>query len=157
MKTHLQSLRSQGYTLIESLMVIAIMGLMATIIVTSFSNVNADSSRTIARQQQAAIQNAVIAWVNSDTNRVNVINATTGTGKLRTIAEIQATYNALTTAQARFNLISPYLDNSTTSHFTSSTTNSSKISSDALANSKQYIAMPDWVTGSYPQVNLTAL
>ncbi len=138
-------------------MVIAIMGLMATILVTSFSNVNADSSRIIARQQQAAIQNAVNAWVNSDTNRVNVINATTGTGKLRTIAEIQATYNALTTALARFNLVAPYLDNATSSHFTTSTTNSAKINSDALAASKQYIAMPDWTTGSYPQVSLTAL
>ncbi len=157
MKTRFQALRHSGYTLIESLMVIAIMGLMATIIVTSFSNVNADSSRTIARQQQAAIQNVVIAWVNSDTNRVNVINATTGTGKMRTVAEIQATYNALTTALARFNLVASYLDNSTSSHFTSSTTNSAQISSDALANSKQYIAMPDWVTGSYPTVTLNAL
>ncbi len=157
MKNHFHTLRHQGYTLIESLMVIAIMGLMATIIVTSFSNVNSDSSRIIARQQQAAVQNAVIAWVNSDTNRVNVINATTGTGKMRTIAEIQATYNAITTAQARFNLVASYLDNSTSSHITSSTTNSSKISSDALASSKQYIAMPDWVTGSYPTVTLNAL
>lgn len=146
----------QGYTLIESLMVIAIMGLMATIIVTSFSNVNADSSRIIARQQQAAVQNAVNAWVNSDTNRVNVINANTGTGKLRTLAEIQAAYNALTTAVARFNLVAPYLDSGTSSYITSTTTNSSQISSDALAASKQYIGMPDWVTGSYPQVTLNA-
>ena len=156
MKTNLAAHRHQAYTLIESLMVIAIMGLMATIIVTSFSNVNADSSRIIARQQQAAIQNAVNAWVNSDGNRTNVINATTGTGKLRTLAEIQATYNALTTSLARFNLIAPYLDNSTSNYFTTATTNSSKISSDALSSTSQYIALPDWVTGSYPQVTLNA-
>lgn len=157
MKTHHPSLSHQGYTLIESLMVIAIMGLMATIVVTSFSNVNSDSSRTIARQQQAAIQNAVNAWVNCDTNRVNVINATTGTGKLRTLAEIQATYNALTTSLARFNLIAPYLDNTTSSYFTNATINSSQIKSDALSATNQYISMPDWVTGSYPQVSLISL
>ncbi len=156
MNTRIPTQQHSGYTLIEALMVIAIMGLMATIVVTSFSNVNIDSSRIIARQQQAAIQNAVNAWVNSDTNRVDVINATTGTGKLRTIAEIQATYNALTTALARFNLIAPYLDNNTSSYITTSTTVSSKINSDALAASSQYIGMPDWVTGSYPQVTLNA-
>ena len=114
-----------------------------------------DSARIISRQQQAALQSAVNAWVNSDANRVNVINATTGTGKLRTIAEIQTAYNATTGNLNRFNIIAPYLDNNTASYFTTYS-NANQVLTDALNTSKQYIAFPDWAAGSYPQVTLNA-
>jgi prepilin-type N-terminal cleavage/methylation domain-containing protein len=143
-----------GFTLIEALMTIAILGVMAAIVVSAFSNAGTDAARIIARQQQAAVQGAVNAWVNSDGNRTDVINATTGTGKIHTIAEIQTTYNGCANALARLNLISAYLDSTTATYLTTSTTNAAKISSDSLVKSKQYIDMPAWVTGSYPQVTL---
>src|SRR5882757_5898245 len=99
-----------GFTLIEALMTIAILGLMAAIVVSAFSNAGTDAARIMARQQQAAVQAAVNAWVNSDGNRTDVINATTGTGKIHTIAQIQTTYNAATTSLARLNLVAAYLD-----------------------------------------------
>src|ERR1700759_297239 len=133
------------FTFIEALMTIAILGVMAAIVVSAFSNAGTDAARIIARQQQAAVQAAVNAWVNSDGNRTDVINATTGTGKIHTIAEIQTTYNNCATALARLPLVSPYLDSNTASYLTTSTTNVAQISSDSLKTSKQYIDMPAWV------------
>jgi hypothetical protein len=122
--------------------------------VSAFSNAGTDAARIIARQQQAALQSAVNAWVNSDDNRTDVINATTGTGKIHTIAEIQTTYNNCANALARLNLVAPYLDSNTANYLTTSSTNPAQISSDSLNTSKQYIDMPAWVTGSFPQVTL---
>ena len=146
---------STGFTFIEALMTIAILGLMASLVVSAFSNAGSDSARIVARQQQAALQAAVNAWVNSDSNRVVVINATTGTGRLKTVAEIMASYNGVTGNLNRFNVIAPYLDSNTVSYFTT-LSSSSQILSDALNTSKQYIAFPDWTSGSYPQVTLNA-
>ena len=149
--------KASGFTLIEALMTMAIIGVMTALVVSAFSNAGTDSARIISRQQQAALQTAVNAWVNSDTNRTDVINATTGTGKLRTIAEIQATYNAASTALARLQLVQGYLDATTASYLISSTTNSAKITSDALNTTKQYLGMPNWTTTTvYPQVTLNS-
>lgn len=148
--------RHHGFTFIEALMTIAILGIMAAVLVSAFSSAATDASRMIARQQQAAVQAAVNAWVNGENNRVNVINATTGTAKLRTVEEIRADYNSRLTSLARLNLVAAYMDTTTVSHLTSSTTNSGKIKSEALSATKQYISMPDWAANSYPQVLLNA-
>jgi prepilin-type N-terminal cleavage/methylation domain-containing protein len=149
--------KASGFTLIEALVTIAIIGIMTALVVSAFSNAGTDSARIISRQQQAALQAAVNAWVNGDANRTDVINATTGTGKIRTVAEIQTTYNAATTAVARLQLVQGYLDATTASYLISSSTNTSKITSDALNTTKQYLGMPNWTTTSvYPQVTLNS-
>jgi prepilin-type N-terminal cleavage/methylation domain-containing protein len=149
--------RASGFTLIEALMTMAIIGVMTALVVSAFSNAGTDSAKIVSRQQQAAIQAAVNAWVNGDANRTDVINSTTGTGKLRTIAEIETTYNNASTALARLQLVQGYLDASTASYLISSTTNSAKITSDALNTTNQYIAMPNWTsTTVYPQVTLNS-
>ena len=152
MKSHL----TRGFTFVEALMTIAILGIMAAVLISAFSSAATDASRMIARQQQAAIQAAVNSWVNGDSNRVNVINATTGTGKLRTIEEIRTDYNSRITSLARLNLVAGYLDDSTKNHLFGYTTNSGKIKSEALSATKQYIALPDWASGDYPKVTITA-
>ncbi|WP_009958380.1 type II secretion system protein [Verrucomicrobium spinosum] len=146
----------RAFTLVEALVTIAILSIMAGVLISAFSSATTDASRMIARQQQAAVQNAVNAWVNGDTNRVNVINATTGAGKLRTVEEIRTDYNSRTTSLARLNLVSGYLDDPTKNHFFSSTTNSDKIKSEALTATKQFLTLPTWASGSYPQVQLNA-
>jgi prepilin-type N-terminal cleavage/methylation domain-containing protein len=155
MNTSHQPGRDSGFTFIEALMTIAILGILASVVVSAFSNAGTDSARIMARQQQSALQAAVNAWVNSDTNRVDVINAVTGTAKLRTIAEIQTAYNSTSGNLARFNLIAPYLDSNTSAYFTTYST-ATQVLTDALNTSKQYIAFPDWTNGSYPQVTLNA-
>ena len=57
-------------------MTIAILGIMATLVVSAFSNAGTDSARIVSRQQQASLQGALNAWVNGETNRTDVINAT---------------------------------------------------------------------------------
>ena len=156
MKTRSRIMSAHGFTFVEALMTIAILSMMASILISAFSNTAADSNRIIARQQQAAVQSAVNAWVNSAANRVVVIDATAGTGKIMTITEIQTTYNAATTALARLQLVMSYLDNTTATYLTGATTNSAQVSSDALKGSKQHLEFPNWATGSYPQVTLIA-
>lgn len=156
MKIDGKSRRANGFTFVEALMTIAILGVMAAILISAFSSVSTDASRMIARQQQAAVQNAVNAWVNGDSNRVNVINTTTGSSKLRTVEEIRTDYNSRVTSLARLNLIAAYLDDTSKNHLFEYTTNSGKIKSDALNATKQYISLPDWVSTSYPTVLLTA-
>jgi type II secretory pathway pseudopilin PulG len=154
---HLKIRRASGFSFVEALMTIAIIGVMSAIVVSAFSSAGTDSARILSRQQQAAVQSAVNAWVNGSGNRTDTINATTGTGKLRTIAEIQTTYNAATTALARLQLVAGYLDSNTSSYLISSTTNSAEIVSDALNTTKQYIGMPNWTTTTvYPQVTLNS-
>ena len=148
--------RRDGFTFIEALMTIAIMGIMAALIVSAFSNAAADSNRIVSRQQQAALQSALNSWINGESNRVNVINATTGSAKLRTIEEIRAAYNGSLTSLARLNLVAGYLDAVSANMFTSATANPAKIKSDSLNSTKQYISMPDWVTDDYPKVLLLA-
>jgi prepilin-type N-terminal cleavage/methylation domain-containing protein len=142
-----------GFTFIEALMTIAILGIMATLVVSAFSNAGTDSARIVSRQQQASLQGALNAWVNGEANRTDVINATTGTGRPRTIAQIQAAYNAVSGNKNRFDLIASYLDSNTSDYFTTYSS-ASQIKSDALNTSKQYIAFPDWADNSYPQVTL---
>jgi prepilin-type N-terminal cleavage/methylation domain-containing protein len=161
MNTHHPFKRSHGirrraFTFVEALMTIAILGIMASVLVTAFSSTSTDASRMIARQQQAAVQAAVNSWVNGETNRVNVIDATAGTAKLKTIEEIRAAYNNSATTLARLNLVGEYLDSTTLAHLTDTdyTTGAAKVKSEALASSKQYLTLPDWAANSYPQVVL---
>lgn len=145
-----------GFTLVEALVTIAILSIMAGVLISAFSNATTDASRMISRQQQAALQGAVNAWVNGDSNRVNVIDASAGTGKLRTVEEIRTDYNNRVTSLARLNLISAYLDDPTKNHFFDYTVNSDKIKSEALSATKQYISLPAWASSTYPQVLLLA-
>ncbi len=145
--------RPAGFTFIEALMTIAILGIMATLVVSAFSNAGTDSARIVSRQQQASLQGALNAWVNGESNRTDVISATLGTGRPRTIAQIQTAYNAVSGNLARLNLIASYLDSNTVDYFTSYSS-ASQIKSDALNTTKQYIAFPDWASDSYPQVTL---
>jgi len=146
--------RATGFTLVEALVTIAILGIMASVLLTAFSNAATDSARAVARQQQAAVQAAVNAWVSGDSNRVTVINAAAGTAKPTSISQIMATYNGATHSQARLALVSGYLDETSFLHFNSSTTNNNLIKSEALKATDQFLSLPAWVSGSYPQVLL---
>ena len=53
-----RSLR-KGFTLTESIITIAIIGVMASLVVGAISNGSRDAQRIVARQQQAALQNDI--------------------------------------------------------------------------------------------------
>ncbi|MBL9144367.1 MAG: hypothetical protein JNM99_11880 [Verrucomicrobiaceae bacterium] len=132
------------------------MSLITSLVVVAISNASRDASRMVARQQQAAVMNAVNAWVNSSSRYPDDYSDVTLRGKMRSQQTIRSTYNSYPTSLARFNVISTYLDESTANHIITSTTNSNKLKSDALSTAKQYLSLPDWAAGSYPKVDLVS-
>lgn len=136
--------RRPGFTFIELVIVIAIIGIMSLIAISNFTNVNADAREIVARQQQAALQGAVNAWVTAQLS--------TST----TVSEVRATYNALATSKLRLDLVSGYLDEPTYEHFIEqgSLAPSDEVTSDAVRKLGWHISMPDWDAASYPKVDL---
>ena len=145
--------RFLGFSLVEALLTIAIMGILTSLVIGVVSNASRDASRMVARQQQAAVQSAVNAWVAGKSRDPS-------TGQFISLEAIRSDYNSRTTSLARFNYIAGsdlqvgYLDPSTVQHFVTSTTNSSAIKSDALNTAGQHLELPSWDSGSYPKVNL---
>ena len=84
-----------AFTLIEMLIVIAIISILAAMAISSFSNAAQDSREVLVRQQLASVQEAVNNWASRQIGRV----ATNG-GNPTTIEQVRVSYNAPTTATA---------------------------------------------------------
>ncbi|MFN0078102.1 MAG: type II secretion system protein [Prosthecobacter sp.] len=151
--------RGNGFSFVEAIFTIAIIGIMSSLVVAAISNVSRDAHRVMARQQQAAVQSALTAWVMAQ-NRVG------STAQLRSLESVRTTYNALSTTSARFNQLIPqptsadpnlragFLDQTTADHFLDYTTGTDKLKTAALDNAKQYLALPTWQSGDFPRVDL---
>ncbi len=133
--------KRQAFTIVELLIVITVIGIMSALVISSFSGAAQDTRRVIARQQQASIQNAVNAWVTSQ-------SAVSG------LATAQQTYNGQTTSMARFNLVRGYLDDSTADHITANSSPNGDLLTTALRKVGQQIQLPQWAASSYPKVEL---
>ncbi|MDB6075857.1 MAG: prepilin-type cleavage/methylation protein [Verrucomicrobiaceae bacterium] len=138
---------ASGFSLVEALLTIAIMGILSSLVVGVVSNASKDASRMMARQQQGAVQSAVDAWVSSQMRD-------TSTGQVRSLESIRGDYNSRSTSLARLNLAVAFLDDATANHFTSTTTNSANIKSEAMNTANQHLELPTWDASSYPKVNL---
>ncbi|MDZ4289513.1 MAG: type II secretion system protein, partial [Prosthecobacter sp.] len=155
----LQRNRRHAFTFVEAIFTVAIIGIMASLAVSAISNASRDTNRIVARQQQAAVNEALNAWVMSQTRVGN-------TAQIQSVANIRSTYNALTTTSARFNLLLPnsaasdpsaragFIDQSTADHFLEYTTSTDKLKTSALEGAKQYLNLPTWVDGDTPQAEL---
>ena len=151
--------RRRGFTFIEAIFTVAIIGIMASLVVSAMSNASRDANRVVARQQQAAINEALQAWVMSQTRVGN-------TAQIQSVNNIRSTYNSLSTSSARFNLIIPnpsaadpnaragFLDQGTADHFLEYTTNTDRLKSASLESAKQYISLPTWVDGEHPKAEI---
>lgn len=150
---------SGGFSFVEAIFVIAIIGIMSSLVVAAISNASRDAHRVMARQQQASIQNAVTAWVMSQTREA--------TGRFRSLESVRATYNAQPTTKARFlKFLAPdplstdasakvgFIDPATAEHFNAYTTSSDRLKTAALENAKQYLSLPDWQSGEFPRVDM---
>lgn len=131
----------RGFTMIEMLIVIAVIGIMSALVIGAFSNAAQDTRRVVGRQQQAAVQNAVNAWVNS-------VSQQQGLAQARTL------YNLAGTSKGRLQLVQTYIDATTLSHFLSNTSNDGEVKSAALAKTGQYLLLDTWNSASYPKVEL---
>ena len=159
MNTTNRKQRRNGFSFVEAIFTIAIIGIMSSIVVAAISNASRDASRVMARQQQASVQSALTAWVMAQMRVGN-------TAQFRSLESVRTTYNALGSSQSRFNLLVPnpsspdpsvrvgFLDQTTADHFADYTTNSSQLQTAALSNSQQYLTMPDWQSGDFPHVDL---
>ncbi len=159
MKTTFQMRGKNGFSFVEAIFTIAIIGIMSSLVVAAISNASRDAHRVMGRQQQAAVQSALTAWVMAQ-NRVG------NTAQLRSLESVRTSYNALGTTSARFNLLVPnatsadpnlragFLDQTTADHFLDYTTGTDKLKTAALDNAKQYLSLPTWQSGDFPRVDL---
>jgi prepilin-type N-terminal cleavage/methylation domain-containing protein len=131
----------RAFTMVEMLIVIAVIGIMSAVVISAFSNAAQDTRRVVARQQQAAVQNAVNAWVNS-------------TSQAQGLAQTRNLYNLAGSSKGRLQLVQGYLDDATLSHFLSNTTNNNEVKSAALTKTSQYLLLDAWSAASYPKVEL---
>jgi prepilin-type N-terminal cleavage/methylation domain-containing protein len=151
--------KQQGFSFVEAIFTIAIIGIMSSLVVAAISNAARDAHRVMARQQQAAVNSALTAWVMAQT-RVG------STAQVRSMESVRTTYNALPTTSARFNLLVPnpaspdpsvragFLDQTTADHFLDYTTGTDRLKTAAMDNAKQYLSMPTWQSGDFPRVEL---
>jgi prepilin-type N-terminal cleavage/methylation domain-containing protein len=149
----------RGFTFVEAIFTIAIIGIMASLVVSAISNASRDANRIVARQQQATINEALQAWVMGQMRA-------TSSAQIQSVSSIRDRYNALTTTSARFNLLLPnptatdvnnragYLDQGTADHFLEYTTNTDRLKSSALEGSKQYLTLPTWAEGESPSAEM---
>ncbi|MEM0897543.1 MAG: type II secretion system protein [Verrucomicrobiota bacterium] len=138
-----------GFTLIEMLLVLAIIAVMAGLVINAFSNATNDSRNTIARQQQATLQSALNNWISQE------VRGTT------TLADARNTYNyvggnpanAKLTSIQRLALIQDYLDSDAYAHLIANSTGT-QIRSSAMSKTSQWVVFGDWATtgASYPKI-----
>lgn len=144
-----------AFSLIEMLMVIAIIAVMAALVINAFSNASADARDVMARQQQAAIQSAVNNWISQKVM---------GNFTVKSAKDLY-NYKAVgvkNTALERLALVKDYLDSDTYNHFVIYTDSATpgKVRSASMKKIKKYLGLSDWpdVTASikapYPKVEL---
>lgn len=131
----------RAFTLIEMLIVLAIVGVLAAILISQVANATFESRRIVARQQQVVLQTAVGSWIMQSTT-TQPINA------------VRAAYNAASDSKARLALVGGYLDQDVYAHFMTQTSDVSRVQSDAMKRAGKWIELPPWASGSYPRVNL---
>ncbi|WP_397379807.1 type II secretion system protein [Prosthecobacter sp.] len=151
--------RREGFSFVEAIFTIAIIGIMSSIVVAAISNASRDAHRVMARQQQAAVQGALTAWVMAQMRVGN-------TAQYRSLESVRSAYNSVGNSQLRFKLLIPdptsadpnlragFLDQTTADHFADYTSNSNQLQTSALYNAQQYLTLPDWQQGDFPRVDL---
>jgi prepilin-type N-terminal cleavage/methylation domain-containing protein len=139
---------ARGFSLIELIIVIAILSILSSIVVMSVTNASRDSRRVMARQQQGALNSAVGAWVGGQSRSPT-------TGQLQSTSTIQGIWNTgYTSNKAKLNAIVPYLDAPTADDFVTNSTNGDKVQSSAMTQDTSWISFPFWATDGSPEVKL---
>ena len=143
----------KAFTLVEMLLVVAIISILAAMAISNFSNAAKDTRDIVSRQQLAVVQEAVNHWVNREVGRVG------STGKGKTVSEVMAAYNLATSTSARYGLFLNYLDDATRASFAVDDS-TGKLSTQSMRDVGKYLLLPDWdppvdaASVTYPKVQL---
>lgn len=134
-------LPARGFSLVEMLLVVAVIGILSTLIIAAITGAAKDSRIVIARQQQAALQEALNAWIAA---------ASSGTNSL---ASARAAYSNASSTKDKLALLQPYLQASTYEHFTNYSSGTS-VSSEALQRIGASLQFSAWGSTNYPSVEM---
>lgn len=127
--------RQTGFSLVEMLVVVAILGVLAALVMPTVSPLRGSASTQIARQQQAELQTALGSWIAAQS---------AGSGSL---AAARTAYNG---AGNKLSLLQNYLQPATYSAFSGS---GSSVSSEALRTAGATLQFSSWGVGGAPTVN----
>jgi len=133
----------RAFSLIELLIVVAIIGIMVSMVIAAFSNAAQDSREVMAKQQQAVLQEALNNWIAKNTSGTN------------SLADARTLYAGQATGLLKLNnLIDDYLDPATLKHFQDNTPSGSDVRSEAMVKTSHYVTFSTWATNTYPKVEL---
>ena len=140
-----------AFTLVEMLIVIAIISILAAMAISSFSNAAQDSRAVIVRQQLASVQEAVNNWAARQIGKVTVSG-----GNPTSIEQVRVIYNTPTTASGRLAVFASYLDERTRESISADNL-TGRVTSDAMRQTGFWLTLPDWepAVGKYPRVQIT--
>ena len=124
--------RARAFTLLEVLLVIAVIGIISALLVPQISDVRRGASLSIARQQQAELQTALGNWI------VAKSSASGGLAAARTA------YTG-----AKLTLLQNYLQEAT---YASLIGNGDTVSSAALDSANAYLQFSSWSIDQQPTV-----
>ncbi len=134
----------RAFSLIELIIVIAIIGVMASMVVASFANATQDARGVVVKQQQAVLQEALNTWVSK-------ASSVTGRGSLDAARSF---YEAQTTVAQKVALIEPYISKSTKDQLKAHATIGDALNTDAMEKTGKYVTFSTWTAGSYPKVQV---
>jgi prepilin-type N-terminal cleavage/methylation domain-containing protein len=137
-----------GFTLVEILLVIGLISILGSMAISNFSNASQDTRRVVARQQQAALQNAVNSWVAKQISGNQTVSET------RTLYNVDPATTTDRTAEGRLDLVQTYLDDTTYLHFKDYTTDPTQVRTGAMDKLTYHLELSEWQNGSYPKVDL---
>lgn len=121
-----------GMSLVEVLLVVALLGIVASLLIPYISPVRGSASQQIARQQQAQLQTALNNWV---------VATSGGPGGL---AAARTAYTGTKLA-----LLQNYLQTATYANLSG---NGDTVTSAALDGANAYLQFSSWSTGQQPTV-----
>ena len=131
-----------GFSLVEVLVVVTVIGILSTLIVSSITGAARDSRMVVARQQQAVLQEALNSWIAAASSGTNSLSAA------------RSAYAAASTASAKLALLQPYLQASTYEHFANYSSGTA-ISSEALQRVGASLQFSTWSATNYPSVDMS--
>jgi len=132
-----RSQHCRAFTLIEMLLVVAVIGILTSLVIAAIFNSAADARLVIARQQQATVQEALNAWISGTT-----------------ISSARSQYAAAGSVSDKLNLVKGYLDTNARWMTEISFDGSGNIQSENMKSINVSMTFDAWSSSNYPVVKL---